>query len=64
MISLKIEPYCENCAAFTAVTKGLAGNYDLNRKTMVFDTIIKCENAELCADLVAYLKTQIEGAAK
>lgn len=58
MITLELEPYCENCPNFEPATEIFtinSGFGDLIR----YDTFVKCENANKCKNMMRYL--QMEG---
>lgn len=58
MITLKVEPYCDDCRAFEAeVTKPTRTN-NLNGSVIQTDTIISCKNRGICSGIYQYMLTK------
>lgn len=63
MINLKVEDYCQNCPDFEAdVDKEKLYQHDLFEfePIMISETVVTCTRAHRCANLVRYLKKEIE----
>jgi len=56
MISLKVEPYCEDCDQFEAATETTAIYSDLEKKYC--DTMITCANRRKCKELFEHIKAK------
>ena len=56
MITLKVEPYCEDCDQFEAETKTTEIFSD-SEKTYC-DTIITCANRRKCKELLEHIKAK------
>ena len=56
MITLKVEPYCEDCDQFEAETKTSA-IYSNSEKTYC-DTMITCANRKKCKELFEYINAK------
>ena len=54
MIDLKIEEYCKNCPNFKVEQDTNCCIADT--RTVMTTHTLKCENAEICAHLLRYLK--------
>lgn len=55
MITLKIEPYCNNCPSFDP--KVAVGRYDDLNEGSIIKTIITCVDADKCYHMMEYLKS-------
>lgn len=54
MITLEIEDYCQECAEFNPTyTRMFTEDLNLDRHIL---TVVSCENAKKCRQLVRYLK--------
>ena len=58
MITLKIEPYCQNCVSFEPVTETSVDCS--NGRVLEYNTLVLCKNAIICATQYKYLKRQFE----
>ena len=56
MITLKVEPYCENCKRFEAetATTAIYGGNTLYH----YETIITCTNRQKCKELYEHIKQE------
>ena len=52
---LEIEKYCEKCPAFKPEISSGGPIYSNNRIEVVSDTIIRCENNDICRIIENYL---------
>ena len=65
MIKLKVEDYCQNCPDFKGEVhkeKFHSDNFmNFDREPIIFsETVVTCVKAHRCANLVRYLKKEIE----
>ena len=56
MISLKVEPYCEDCDQFEAATETTAIYSNLEKKYC--DTMITCANRRKCKKLFEHINAK------
>ena len=56
MITLKVEPYCEDCDQFEAATEKAAIYSDLEK--MYCDTMITCANRQKCKEIYEHIKAK------
>lgn len=58
MIKLQIEPYCDRCRSFEAVSN-TETIYSCNEPIIV-DTVVTCKHAQKCAQIEKYIKERAE----
>lgn len=59
MIKLVVEEYCRNCQKFEPTLEG-PHIFGCGRNVIV-DTFIHCEHAEMCREIMNYLKSKYHG---
>lgn len=59
MIQLQIEPYCENCSDFEAVTDMHAA-VNLKGEVRMTRCYVTCKHRERCRKIYGYLENQVE----
>lgn len=60
MISLDVKDYCHDCPDFVPDSEQLMQYSDDFIPRMMISNIVKCKNADKCAAMMKYLKSQME----
>ena len=63
VIKLSVEPYCNTCDKFSPIseTYRLCGDGVSEHVARTYtETIVKCEHAELCRNLSAYISNELK----
>ena len=55
-IKLQVEEYCQNCPNFEATVEKF--DFNAGGTTYLYDTVIKCSNAEQCGHMMEFLRNQ------